>query len=204
MNLNYVRNTYKEVKDQYGNYELDERGRRKPEGCHYNPEKRTIAMKADMTNDEYVDVLHHELGHLVDHTLGFPSSQPDFISAFNKAEKSIDTSTPEGSQRLLNILDDAFSTGASFDRNVTDILSALTINNPVVVKRFDKENVANYKHKNDYWNAVFFDGTSQGKRQKEVFANLFAIETDNYRISKNFVERWFPDLVEAFQSTGLR
>lgn len=196
--LEYIRNTYPYIRDKYGNYYLDERGNRIPEGCHYNEEKRVIVMNDKMTNDEYVDVMHHELGHFIDHSLGWPSLQNDFINVFDKTAKTVDMNSPEGRSRMSDILDDAFSTGAAYDRNICDILSALTKNHPSVVQRFRDENVAFYKHDNKYWNAISYSGESLGKRQKEAFANIFAIETDNYRISQNFVERWFPELVETF------
>ena len=199
--LNYVRDTYDFIKDKNGNKILDSRGREVPEGCHYNEQKMCVAMSDKMTNDEYTDVLHHELGHFVDHAMGAVSSNLHFQKAFDKTVQQLDLSTPQGRVNLRDILDDAFSTGAAFDRNVTDIISALTLNDPVVVDEFYEENVPYYKHDNDYWNATFYNGSSMRKRQKEIFANIFAIETDNYRISRNFIERWFPQLVESFASS---
>lgn len=199
--LNYVRDTYEFIKDENGNVILDRYGRRIPEGCHYNEQKMCVAMSDGMTNDEYTDVLHHELGHFVDHAMGAVSSNQNFQEAFERTVQQLDLSIPQGRGYLRDILDDAFSTGAAFDRNVTDIISALTLNDPVVVDEFFEENVPYYRHGNDYWNATSYNGSSLRKRQKEIFANIFAIETDNYRISRNFIERWFPQLVESFVSS---
>ena len=196
--LNYVRDTYDYIKDADGNYILDRYGRRIPEGCHYNEQKMCIAMSDSMTNDEYTDVLHHELGHFVDHAMGTISSNCDFQAAFEQTVQQLNLATPQGRAFLRDILDDAFSTGAAYDLNVTDIISALTMNDSSVVREFYEENVAYYRHENHYWGATTYDGTSLRKREKEIFANIFAIETDNYRISRNFIERWFPQLVDSF------
>ena len=102
---------------------------------------------------------------------------------------------------LNDMLDDAFSTGAAFDRNITDIISALTMNHPTVVNRFNDEDVAYYRHKDGYWNRRNENGTNAGMREKDSFANVFAIETGNYRISTNFVERWFPELSIALRQS---
>ena len=151
-----------------------------------------------MNNAEYADVLKHEMGHFVDHMMGTPSDTAAFLQAMEKECGKYDTSTAIGNLNMEEMLDDLFNTGACFDRNVTDILSALFRNHPIIQARFDKEcvtgYVAYYMHNNDYWDACDENGQSYNKRSKEIFANLFAIVTDNYRISVNFVERWFPDI----------
>lgn len=88
-----------------------------------------------------------------------------------------------------------------FYQNITDIISALTHNNPVVIRRFTEEGVAYYRHQNDYWERQLQDGTDAGMREKDSFANIFAIETGSYRISTNFAERWFPQLVKALRDS---
>ncbi len=200
--LNYVRDTQYE-QDPFGNFILNEYGMRIKESCHYSQDRKYIAMHDEMTDAEYADVIQHELGHFIDDILGRPSTEATFSQAFSDTASRYNADTLEGRRLLNDMLDDAFSTGAAYDRNVTDIISALTMNNPIVVGRFDDEGVAYYRHKDAYWNRRKPDGTNAGMREKDSFANVFAIETANYRISTNFVERWFPELSVALrQSVG--
>ena len=198
--LNYVRDT-KYEQDQFGHFILNEYGMRMKEPCHYSPDKKYIAMHDEMTDAEYADVIQHELGHFIDDVLGRPSTEAAFTQAFANAASRYNANTLEGRRLLNDMLDDAFSTGAAFDRNVTDIISALTLNNPIVVNKFDDENVAYYRHRDAYWNRRNADGTNAGMREKDSFANVFAIETGNYLISTNFVERWFPELSIALRQS---
>lgn len=189
--------------DEYGHYILNKYGMRVRESCHYSPSQKHIAMHDHMTDAEYADVLQHELGHFIDDALGMASDSAVFQQAFADTVAKFDRNSVEGKQRLKDMLDDAFSTGAAFDRNVTDIISALTKNQPTVIHRFYDEDVSYYSHDNDYWNTLNWDGSDAGMCQKDSFANLFAIETGRYRISVNFVERWFPELADAMkQSVG--
>ncbi|MCD8052709.1 MAG: hypothetical protein LUF00_01385 [Lachnospiraceae bacterium] len=187
--------------DCYGHYVLNRYGMRVKESCHYSPMEHHIAMHNDMTDAEYADVLQHELGHFIDDVLGRPSTGDRFRQAFSDAAARYNTDTPHGRMMLNNMLDDAFSTGAAFDRNITDIISALTHNDPVVVRRFTEEGIAYYRHQNDYWDRQLRDGTNAGMREKDSFANIFAIETGSYRISTNFAERWFPQLSKALRDS---
>lgn len=187
--------------DCYGHYVLNRYGMRVKEPCHYSPMEHHIAMHNDMTDAEYADVLQHELGHFIDDVLGRPSTGDRFRQAFSDAAARYSTDTPHGRMMLNDMLDDAFSTGAAFDRNITDIISALTHNNPVVVRRFTEEGIAYYRHQNDYWDRQLRDGTNAGMREKDSFANIFAIETGSYRISTKFAERWFPQLSKALRDS---
>lgn len=196
--LSYIRNTVY-LQDKNGHFILNEYGQRIKEGCHYSPEKKYIAMDDEMTDAEYADVIQHELGHFIDDVLGWPSMGKVFSQAFSDAVSRYNADTLDGRRLLNDMLDDAFSTGAAYDRNITDIISALTINNPIVVKRFSNECVAYYGHDDPYWNHKEADGTDSERRKLDGFANVFAIITANYRISNNFVERWFPELAIALK-----
>ncbi len=189
---------------QDSGYGFNKKGEYVKQGSYYSPQYKTIAMNEHMTNDEYTDVFKHEYGHFVDHMLGNASDSPSFVSAIESVSAKFNPKTTTGRQQLQEMLDDAFSTGACYDRNVTDIISALLLNDPIVVNRFHEESVtgyvAYYQHDTaEYWNLVDKStGKSYNMRGKDTFANLFAIETDGYRISKNFVERWFPEIIEEF------
>lgn len=143
--------------------------------CHYSQEKKYIAMHDEMTDAEYADVIQHELGHFIDDILGRPSTGNVFRQAFSDVASRYNVDTLEGRRLLNDMLDDAFSTGAAFDRNITDIISALTMNHPTVVNRFNDEDVAYYRHKDGYWNRRNENGTNAGMREKDSFANVFAM-----------------------------
>ena len=64
----------------------------------------------------------------VDDILGRPSTGNVFRQAFSDVASRYNVDTLEGRRLLNDMLDDAFSTGAAFDRNITDIISALTMN----------------------------------------------------------------------------
>lgn len=185
-------------------YGRDSLGRLVKNSCFYSPQGKYIAMNEQLNDAEYTDVFKHEVGHFADDIMGEVSNSPEFISAMDSTASRFDSNTPEGRQRLNDMLDDAFNTGACFDRNVTDIISALLVNNLTVEQRFASESktgyVANYMHDTKYWLELDEYGNPRNKRGSEIFANLFAIETDQYRISRNFVKRWFPEITGVFDS----
>lgn len=172
--------------------------------CWYSPNKRSLFMDEGMNHAEFTDVIKHEIGHFIDHMMGAPSGSPAFLAAMEQDRRAFDISSPDGRLRMADMLDDLFNTGACYDRNVTDILSALFRNAPVILARFRQESVtdyvAYYQHEtNTYWDKCDMNGNSLNMRGKEIFANCFAIETDGYRISRDFVERWFPNVYAQMQ-----
>jgi len=122
--LNYVRDTQYE-QDPFGNFILNEYGMRIKESCHYSQDRKYIAMHDEMTDAEYADVIQHELGHFIDDILGRPSTEATFSQAFSDTASRYNADTLEGRRLLNDMLDDAFSTGAAYDRNVTDIISEM-------------------------------------------------------------------------------
>ena len=127
------------------------------------------------------------------------SDKPEFLEAMSQDTDRFYAPGSAGDMYLRDMLDDLFSTGACYDRNVTDILSALFYNDKRVYDRFFREGVAYFQHGNEYWQETDANGLNLNKRGKEIFANGFAIETDGYRISKNFIERWFPRINEQMR-----
>lgn len=183
-------------------YSYNSFGQRVKNGSWYNPASKMIAMNELMNDAEYTDVLKHELGHFVDHMMGTPSASSDFIASVDEDANAFDPSSETGRLNTCDMLDDLFSTGACFDRNVTDIISALLRNSDIVEQRFVKERttgyVANYMHETGYWDKTDANGHSYHMREKEIFANSFAIATDGYRISQDFIQRWFPNVSSCF------
>lgn len=173
-------------------YVLNKNGEWVLEGSHYSPETRSIHMQEHLSAQAYADIFQHELGHFIDDMLGQCSSGLEFMRALASDIRSFDIRTPDGKIKLADMLDDAFNTGAAYDRNVSDILSALFRNNPYIIKRFLGEGVAYYQHEDVYWEKTW-------RIPAEIFANMFAIESAQYRVSVNFAERWFPGITEAFR-----
>lgn len=200
--LNLYADRLSEIRES--GYGYNEDGEKVKRGSFYSPQGSYIAMNESMTNDEYTDVIKHELGHFADHMLGTASCSDTFIQAVAAETEKFHMDTSEGCLRLNDLLDDAFSSGACYDRNVTDIMSALLLNHPMIKKRFDQESitgyVAYYQHNTQYWEKTDVNGKPLHMREKECFANIFAIVTDGYRISRDFIERWFPEIVDAFFS----
>ena len=172
-------------------YSFNEIGQRVKDGCYYSPVDHQVRMDETLSDEEYGEILPHELSHFLDHERGWESRSPDFVNAVQADFSSMDKSTVEGRARMNEMLDDAFSTGAAFDRNVSDIISAVFVNDPEIVQRFHEEGVPYYQHSNEYWADPF-------SREAEIYANNGAVRCSDERISKNFLERYFSNTYNQF------
>lgn len=172
-------------------YSFNEIGQRVKDGCYYSPVDHQVRMDETLSDDEYGEILPHELSHFLDHERGWESRSPEFVNAVQADYHSMDKSTTEGRARMNEMLDDAFSTGAAFDRNVSDIISAVFVNDPEIVQRFHEEGVPYYQHSNEYWADPF-------AREAEIYANNGAVRCSDERISKNFLERYFSNTYNQF------
>lgn len=174
-----------------GNSFNEEIGQWVKDGCYYSPADHQVRMDETLSDDEYGDILPHELSHFLDHERGWESRSSEFVNAVQADYHSMDKSTTEGRARMNEMLDDAFSTGAAFDRNVSDIISAVFVNDPEIVQRFREEGVPYYHHSNEYWADPF-------TREAEIYANNGAVRCSDERISKNFLERYFSNTYSQF------
>lgn len=172
-------------------YSYNNVGQRVKDGCYYFPGDHQVRMDETLSDEEYGEILPHELSHFLDHERGWESRSSAFIKAVQADFNSMDKSTPEGRARMNEMLDDAFSTGAAFDRNVSDIMSAVFTNDPEIVQRFYMEGVPYYGHGDDYWADPF-------SREAEIYANNGAVRCSDERISKNFLERYFPNTYNTY------
>lgn len=171
-------------------YSYNEDGQRVKDGCYYSPADHQVRMDERLGDEEYGEILLHELSHFMDHERGWESRSDVFRSAIQADWASMDT-TPEGRMKLAEMLDDAFSTGAAFDRHVSDILSAVFVNKSEIIQRFNAEGVAYYYHNDEYWSEPY-------NREAEIYADLGAVRCFNERISKNFLERYFPTIYGVY------
>lgn len=174
-------------------YSLNENGQRVKDGCYYSPNDHQVRMDETLSDEEYGEILPHELSHFLDHERGWESRSPEFVNAVQADYKSMDKTTVAGRAKMKEMLDDAFSTGAAYDRNVSDIISAVFVNDPEIVQRFWEEGVPYYCHDNKYW-------ANDYAREAEIYANNGAVRCSDERISKNFLERYFSHSYNQFGS----
>jgi hypothetical protein len=139
------------------------------------------------TDAEFAEVFQHEFGHFVDDVLGNVSSTTEYKAAFSRDK--VKFGDPLKYDIVDKMLDEAFETGAAYDRCVCDIISATFRNHPHVKESFYKRGFPYYSHDNTYWNR-------NGSDVAEIFANIFSIESAQYTHSRDFVKKWFPCLYE--------
>ena len=174
-------------------YSFDKNNQLVKDGCYYSPQDHQVRMDEMIDPDEYAEVLPHEMTHFLDHTRGWESHSPEFSNALATDVARMDRSTPEGRMLFNEMLDDAFNTGAAYDRNISDIIHGAFRNDPEIMSRYYTEGVAGseYSHWDGYWDNPF-------AREEETYANCGAIMCANSRIGKNFLERYYPSTGNQF------
>ena len=181
------------VYDESGRQMFDEFGRPMKYRGYYMPEDRQVSVDERMDNDEYTDVLPHEMSHFLDHARGWESRSPEFADAMASDLAQMDRTTPEGRMRFNDMLDDAFNTGAAYDPNVSDIMNGMFENDPEMAKRFDDEEAARYTHPDEYWAKPF-------NREGEMYADMGAVQCSGDWKSNGFLERFYPNTYNQFKS----
>lgn len=162
--------------------------------CHYDLVDKKIRMEPEMDNAEYAEVFSHEYGHFVDNKKGDISNTPEFREAMSKDLANFDRNTVEGRENFDNMMDDLMSSDASYDRAVSDNLSAFFKNDPEIIQRYREEGAAYYQHSNTYW-------SRQGNCEAEIYANSFSMSAQDNKASCEFMEKYFPNTWEQFKST---
>ncbi|QTE70072.1 hypothetical protein JRC49_09670 [Clostridiales bacterium FE2011] len=173
-------------------YSQDEYGRIVKDGCYYSPDDKQVRMDERLDNDEYAEIVPHELSHFLDHERGWESRSSEFVNAIASDLNQMDRNTPEGRMRYNEMLDDAFNTGAAYDRNVSDIMNGVFKNDPEMAERFLDEGVPRYTHQDEYW-------AIPNNREAETYANMGAILCSDNRISNGFLERYYPTTYNQFK-----
>jgi hypothetical protein len=202
--LNQFANVLEPVEDS--GYGQNEEGAWVKSGSYYSPSENRVRMNEAMDDDEYQEVLPHELSHFLDHQRGWDSGKPAFIEALERDLKSMDRTTPEGRMRFHEMLDDAISTGAADNRAISDLLFGAfgeNGNDPEIMARFDKEAIICYSHSDNYWMGISDDGTramdgGASMRRAEIYAEIGAVRCLNDRKSNNFLERYFPGIYHQY------
>ncbi len=158
--------------------------------------ERYIIINRKKQNNEYGNVFRHEYGHYIDDVIGNYSESAEYNQAFKLDKKNFDSTTNKGNANLKEMLNDLSENTAAFKSEyVSDILSALTINNTEVIE-FYKENKMIYSYHN--WEKYMLP---MQEMKSETFADLFAIYTENNSDIISFMEKWFPNLTQEFQTS---
>ena len=166
----------------------------KPCRSHYTPSEKRIYMDPRYDDDEYAEVFKHEFGHYIDHAHGWLSQSPAFVNAYRKDCENLDITTWDGAQSTNKMLTELMNgESAKYDRCISDILSATYNNDPLIENRYFSEGLSYYQHDNSYW--------ARGQnRENEVFANLFAIYSNNDIETIYFISKHFPNTDKAFKN----
>ena len=175
-------------------YSINENGQPVKDGCYYSPNDHQVRMDETLDPDEYAEVLPHEMTHFLDHSRGWESHSPEFSDAFASDIAKMDRNTPEGRMLFHEMLDDAFNTGAAYDRNISDIIHAAFRNDPDILSRYNDEGAAGseYSHWNNYWDRPF-------AREEETYANCGAVTCADSLIGNHFLERYYPNTISQFK-----
>ena len=159
------------------------------ETSHYSESENVIRLDERKDDFEYIQTLRHELGHFVDANLSRPSLTENFQYAIE--------ADAEWFNMGLNDIDDLLQnlSGVSlYSRYISDILSGLFNDNRDIIQHiagyYNSEGASFYGHAYSYWKGV---SGPDNAVQREVFADLFAIYTENNTEIISFTEKWFPN-----------
>ena len=178
---------------------------------HYDSIENCIYMDESKSSEEYMRTFRHEYGHFIDYSLNKISETPEFVKAFEDDSHLYDVSKEEGIELLKGLQTEiADNVHAFASEYVTDIISALTHNNTSFIRKYTENATQTSPHDIFYYekiegagmsghNNFYWDDGPHMSRQKETFANLFAIWTENNSIVQEFVYNHFPNLSRAFE-----
>lgn len=154
--------------------------------------ERYIIINRKKQNDEYGIVFRHEYGHYIDDVIGRYSESKSFSKAFQMDKELFNNSTDKGNANINDLLHDLSKNITAFEsRYISDILSALTNNDTKIRKEYNRNYIEFFGHD---WGQC-----KDELMQNEIFANLFAIHTENNYNIVSFTEKWFPNLTQQFQ-----
>ena len=177
---------------------LNKEGRVVMQTPHYSPSQNAISMDERVDNYEYTEAWKHEIGHFVDHQMGWPSHGNQFENAIETDMESFTKNV--GRAKLCDMLEELESSDALDSRHVSDIFSGLFYDKSniriTIEQTYYKLGAAFYRHKNSYWNGT---AGPQKAVEGEIFANLFAIYTENNQETVRFMEKWFPKITDGFK-----
>lgn len=166
----------------------------------FNPHDGAIYMDERVDDDEYAEILKHELGHFIDEKMGCPSCKEDFQFAM-QADLEQFTSASTGISALGEMLGELMESPVMENRYLSDIFSAMFYGadtarqRNAVVTAYNALGVPVYGHEINYWTGK---NGSRNAAQLETFADMFAIFTENNSETVQFVKKWFPNITNCF------
>lgn len=182
------------IKKEVAGYGNDVNVKDKPCRSHYTPSEKQIYMDPRYDDDEYAEVFKHEFGHYIDHAHRWISQSPAFIEAYRLDCEKYDLSTESGVRNTTSMMQELMDgESAKYDRCVSDILSATSYNDRLVIDAYYMEGLSFYQHDNEYW-------SYKKNRENEVFANLFAIYSNNDEETIRFISKNFPNTDKVFKN----
>lgn len=165
---------------------------------HYNEGDQIIYMDENVDGDEYAETWKHEVGHFIDHQMGMISQTAEFRIAKESDIKLFKSKL--GKAIVDRMTRELKSSPALENRYVSDILSGLFYDEErirVDIKAtYSHQGLAMYGHDDKYWSGE--DGPKKAV-EGEVFADLFAIYTENNPDTVKFMEKWFPNITDRFK-----
>lgn len=171
------------------------------EESHYKPNERCIHMRANLEEDvdQYTDVFRHEFGHFVDHKLDFVSSSAEFKNAIQQDKKMRQPGEENWTETVQSMMEDLMVNNAVDSTYISDIFSGLYMNDTRITEYYcDITGLAFYGHELEYWTGADSKAPPDPV-EKEVFANLFGIYSENQSAAIEYVEKWFPNTTECFR-----
>ncbi|MDE7340642.1 MAG: hypothetical protein K2N80_08785 [Lachnospiraceae bacterium] len=160
---------------------------KREEGCYYF--NNGVFMKKEMDDEEYAEVLRHEISHYLDDKKGWYSEQPEYLKAVYDDTLSFDFNDSSTTEYRDEMLDELFDSDVCYNRHVSDILSAVSGNNPEIILRYNMEGVPYYRHQNSY----FDEGHN---RENEIYADVMACISENDAETIAFIKKYFPNIYE--------
>lgn len=168
----------------------------------FDPKNKVIHMDERVDDDEYAETFKHELGHFVDDKMGCPSCLEEFSCAIQAdLDRFISVSTGIG--MLGDMLGELIESPALENRYLSDIFSAMFHEADAarqwnaVKTAYDALGVPIYGHEADYWTGR---KGPENAVQLEVFADMFAILSENNSETVQFVEKWLPNTASRFRT----
>ena len=168
----------------------------------FDPKDKVIHMDERVDDDEYAETFKHELGHFIDDKMGCPSCSEEFTCAI-QADLDHFMSASTGIGTLGTMLGELMNSPALEDRYLSDIFSAMVYEVDAarqwnaVKTAYDALGVPVYGHEADYWTG---QAGPKNAVQLEVFADMFAILSENNLETVQFVEKWLPNTASRFRA----
>lgn len=157
------------------------------EGCYYF--ENGVYMRGDLSNDEYAEVMRHEISHYLDEQKGWCSEKIDYINAVYDDTMRINFSDSSTKELRAEMLDELFGGDMCYNRHVSDILSAVSRNDPRLIFRYNIEGVPYYRHKNKYFDKGH-------NKENEIYADVMACIGENDSETLEFLKKYFPNTYE--------